>query len=69
MNGTQRVALFSVLHPVRAAAEGVLDQIWIAEDESAMPTAEEALRALRLLQIEVGRATTLVQRLADRQDA
>lgn len=65
MDERDRVALVSVLHPVRHAAEGVLDQIWICNDDTASPTAEESLRALDLLAAEVARARTLVQRLAD----
>ncbi|MGW4469651.1 hypothetical protein ACWENQ_08260 [Nonomuraea sp. NPDC004354] len=67
MNGKDRVALVSVLHPVRHAAEGIADQIWIAADTATEPSLEEALRALDVLQRETARAVTLVQRLADEQ--
>lgn len=65
MNGRQRVALVSVLHPVRHAAEGVNDMIWIAKDETTTPSTDEALRALDILVAEAGRARTLVQKLAE----
>ncbi|MGP4102220.1 hypothetical protein [Nonomuraea sp. KM90] len=66
MRDEHRVALAAVLHPVRQAAEGVSDQIWIVNDPTATPTADEALRALDMLQAEVARARTLVQRLGQR---
>ncbi|MFD1940579.1 hypothetical protein ACFSKW_54910 [Nonomuraea mangrovi] len=69
MNGRDRVALVSVLHPVRHAAEGILDQIWIAKDATTEPSLDEALRALEILQRETARASTLVQRLVDEQRA
>lgn len=69
MDGTTRVALVSVLHPVSAAADGVVDQIWIAQAEDSKPSTDEALRALDILVAEASRARTLVQRLADESSA
>jgi hypothetical protein len=66
MRDEHRVALASVLHPVRHAAESISEHIGIAKNPAATPTADEALRALDLLQAEVARARTLVQRLAER---
>jgi hypothetical protein len=67
MNDQARVALVSVLHPVRHAAEGVNDMIWVAKDPSATPNPEEVLRSLAALQREVSRAAGLVELLAREQ--
>lgn len=69
MNDLDRVALVSVLHPVRHAAEGVNDMIWIAKDEACTPQPDEVLRALAALRREVERAAGLVQILAQEQNA
>ncbi|WP_162794730.1 hypothetical protein [Nonomuraea lactucae] len=65
MNARDRI-LVSVLHPVRHAAEGILDQMTAAAHDRS-PDPEEALRALEVLQTEVARAATLVQHLVDEQ--
>ncbi|MEV5894930.1 hypothetical protein [Nonomuraea fuscirosea] len=64
MKDEHRGVLAAVLHPVRQAAQGVSDQIWIVNDPAATPTPGEALRALDMLQAEVARARTLVAQLA-----
>jgi hypothetical protein len=66
MRDEHRLALASVLHPVQRAAESVGDHSLIAADPAAAPTADEVLRALEVLHVEVARARTLVQQLADR---
>ncbi|MFE0151795.1 hypothetical protein ACFWY5_31935 [Nonomuraea sp. NPDC059007] len=69
INELDRVALDSVLHPVRHATDGVVDQIWICNSDTGSPSADEALRALDVLAAEVARARTLVQRLGENPDA
>ncbi|MFI6534203.1 hypothetical protein ACIBHY_17210 [Nonomuraea sp. NPDC050547] len=69
MNELDRVALVSVLHPVRHAAEAINEQIWIAKGDALAPDLAEAERALDALAAEVARARTLVQRLSGHPDA
>ncbi len=66
MRDEHRLALASVQHPVQRAAESVSDHSLIAADPAATPTAEEVLPALEVLHVEVARARTLIQHLADR---
>lgn len=65
MDGTTRVTLVSVLHPIEAAASDVIAHIGQARSDETTPSLRDALEDLERLAVQTARARTLLQRLVD----
>lgn len=65
MNGLERQALLSALHPVEAAASDVVAHIGAARSDEMLPSLPAALEDLDRLAEQTARARTLVKRLLD----
>lgn len=70
MDEKDRLFVFSTLECVRAAVQAVDAQVAVLADETSEPAIEEALCAIRMVEVEAQQATSeLMHRMLERSRA